>query len=279
VLLDSVTPTFFSAAGISLLNGRPFADTDSANAPGVVILNQTLVRQLRGDTEKIVGQIVALGNGQLQTATVIGVVSDTRLLSLRDQPPPMIYMPVRQTPLRPFLEVIARTRALPAGFAERLSSVIDQAAPGIRVRRVSMLDADIRDSFSRERLAAELVAVFAAVALGLAALGLYGAMSNYVARRTPEFGIRAALGARRVDIARAAARSSAAVIAIGLAAGLPLALLAGRALSPQLFGVEASDVRLYGAAIAVVLGIAGVAAGIPARRAANIDPVTALQDR
>ena len=279
VLIDSVTPKFFSAAGIALVNGRAFDDRDSDSAPKVVILNEALVRQLRGDSHDIIGHAVRLGNAHLDAATVVGVVKDTRLLSLRDAPPPAIYMPVKQTSLRPFLEVIARTRALPAGFAERLSGVIDQAAPGVRVRRVSMLGTEIRDSLSRERLAAILVAFFAAIALGLASLGLYGAMSNHVARRTPEFGIRAALGARRVDIGRAAARSSIALVAIGLAVGLPLALLAGRALSPQLFGITASDLGLYAASIAAVIGIASIAVAIPARRAATIDPLIALQDR
>ncbi len=155
-----------------------------------------------------------------------------------------------------------------------MSAAIASVAPEARVRFQSTLETELAASFARERFAAALASIFAIVALALSAMGLYGLMTQHVARRRTELGVRVALGARAVDVIALVAHRGAVLVAIGLGIGLPLALVAGRLLAPELYGLRAWEPSVFLLSVGVLSVTAALALAIPARRAARTDPLT-----
>jgi predicted permease len=269
---DSVGLNYFPTVGIRLVEGRDFTWRDDAYAPKVAIVNQTLARRYFPGRSAI-GQ--RFGDDQ-PDVQIVGVVADARVNDVRAAPPIMAWYPIAQHV--EYVDSIAvRATGHPQAVAARLRSAVAQAAPNLTVPRVRTLNEQIRGNLLQERLIVQLTSAFGALALLLAAVGLYGVMSYAVARRTAEFGVRMALGARRREVLWMMIRESALIVAAGLGCGLPLMLAATRLVNGMLFGISAADPVAIAAATATLLVVALLAATLPALRASRVDPIVALR--
>jgi ABC-type antimicrobial peptide transport system permease subunit len=207
---------------------------------------------------------------------VIGVVRDARVSSVQEAPVPMAYyfLPQRMAPAEA-MEV--RTAADPRWSIEEVRKVVTDVDPNLPIISVTTLSDQVNENVTQERLVAFLTFVFGGLALGLACFGLYGVMSYAVARRTPELGVRMALGASRQQVLWNILLESFGLVGLGLAVGLPSVVAASKLLSGLLFGLTASDPLTISGAIVILVGVAGIAASIPAFRAARVDPLVALR--
>jgi len=265
---------FLSTMGIPLLQGRDLSPRDDESAPKVALVNETLARKY-WPNENPLGRHFTLRNVDME---VVGIVADAKYTSLRRDIPPTVYYPyVQQMDSMPQMHFEMRT----AGDASALISSVRQVVASID-NRLPLFDVrtqtqQIDDLLYQERLFAKLVGFFATLALALVCVGLYGVMSYSVARRTSEIGIRMALGANRSNVLNMVLRGAFLQVGIGLCIGTPLAILCGRYLAHQLYGVGRFDPLVLGGAT-VVLSVCALLAGfLPAHRAASIEPVEALR--
>jgi len=272
---NMISPGYFQAMRIPLVRGRDFTDRDDLAAPGAVIVNQTLARVVWPNEDPI-GKRLKVPESP-EWLTVVGVVGDVKHRSPGDRPQPQLYLPHYQVPLI-FSSLVARTAVPPMNVANDVRKAIWSVDKDQPVWTVRPLDELVASSHGPARFLASLLALFAGVALVLAAVGIYGVMSYAVAQRTHEIGIRLALGAsgsrvRREVVARGLWLTAGAVV-LGLIAAVGL----GRAAQTVLFDVKPSDpVSL--AAAAAILGVVSLAACyVPARRASKVDPVIALTE-
>jgi putative ABC transport system permease protein len=272
------SPGYFATLGVPLKSGRAFTDRDTLRAPLVAIVNETFAgRVLRG--EPPIGRRLRLGDSgpDRPWMEIVGVVGDTRNRGAAGPIDPEVFLPVDQQTMwnQLFLLVRARGEAaslLPAVRQEILA--LDNEQP---VYAIATLEDSLRQSVFPQRVSLALIGLFAAVALVLAAVGVYGVISHGVAARTQEIGIRMALGADAAAVIRMIVRQAFTLVGLGLGAGLALALLAGRALTTLLVGVTPRDPATL-AAVTVLLALVGLAAGyLPARRAARVPPSEALR--
>lgn len=271
--LRRVTPDYFTAMGMPILQGRSFAPTDTGTAPPVVIVDEVLARMHwpQGDA---VGRRLRIGGDRL--LTVVGVVPSVKYRSSNEETRPHIYRPIPQWVSRGATLVIRAANdstALISAVRREVSS-LDPELPFYKVSRV---EEAMAQTLSAKRLINLLLTGFAALALLLALLGAYGVMSLNVGSRTSEFGIRMALGARRADVLRLIVGQALRLALVGVALGLGGAFGLTRMLETLLFGVTATDPMIF-AGCAVVLSLAALAACyFPARRATKVDPLIALR--
>ena len=278
---NSVTPGWFDTYGTALLAGRDFNSGDVHGAPAVAIANESFVAKYV--TGSPVGQPVRYEHGPsgAKQAVIVGVVEDAAYRSIRDAAPPILYLPVAQAhygegPARLSLSVRAAT-----GSPALLTRPVAQAIRGVdrnALLTFRPLAAFIDGVLVRERLLAMLSGFFAALALLLAGIGLYGMTSYTVTRRKEEIGIRMALGARAGQVVLMVMRRIAGSVAVGVLAGAALSYWAAQYVATLLYGMEARDPATFAAA-AVFLGtVSALAAWVPARRAAAIDPARVLRE-
>ena len=269
----AVSPDYFRALGIPLLEGRTFTERDGPQQPRVMTVNESFMRRYVKEGDPL-GRRVKLGE---DTWEVVGVVGDVHHLGLDVPTAPEMYRPFAQAPER-WMNLVVRTstadpNAVSAGLREVVRS-IDQELYFPEVRPMSAL---LADSLARRRFNALLVGLFAAVALLLAAVGIYGVISYTVTQRTHEIGVRMALGAQRGDVLRLVVGHAMALAAAGLAVGLVGALACARLLGGLLYDVSASDPQVLGL-ITLLLALVSLAACVvPARRASWVDPLVALR--
>jgi predicted permease len=269
---DSVGLNYFSTVGMHIVEGRDFTWRDDEHAPKVAIVNQTLARRYFPGRSAI-GQRFGDDKPDVQ---IVGVVADARVNDVREAPPIMAWYPMAQhLEYSDFITV--RANGDPRPVAAQLRAAVAQAAPNLTVARIRTLDEQIRTDLMEEHLIVQLTSAFGALALLLAAVGLYGVMSYAVARRTAEFGVRMALGASRQEVLWMMIRESALIVALGLACGLPLMLAATRLVDSMLFGVSSSDPLSILLATTTLVAVALLAAAIPAFRASRVDPMVALR--
>jgi predicted permease len=262
---------YFRALGIPLRAGRLFDDRDRPKGPPVVIISDALAaRYFAG--ENPVGKRVALGEG---TAEIVGVVGSIRRASLADAPREDLYFPFEQGPPQE-MTLFVRTTGAPADAVPSVRAAIREIERHAVVHQVRSLEAIAGESAGITRLAMQLLGGFSLIALALAAVGLYGVVSYSVRRRTRELGTRVALGATRADIVGLVMRQALVVVAAGLTVGIGAGVFGARLLTSLLFGVQPWDAMTVAAAAAVLACTAIVASYVPARRAARIDPTTAL---
>jgi hypothetical protein len=222
------------------------------------------------------GKRIKLGSVDSQSPwyTVVGVAQDVRYRSL-ENPPPGVYVPFRQSEYTPAALALRFTRGLP--FAE-IRGAARELEPDARVLEISPVSELMAQPLARPRLNAWLLTFFAAISLVLAALGLYGVMSTWVAQRTQELGVRIALGAQAATVRGMILKQGATLAAVGIVLGLAAALLLSRLLASMLFGVQPTDPATFLVAAAVLLATTLLACLIPARRATRIDPLGALRE-
>jgi predicted permease len=275
-LTTSVTPGYFATLRIPLLAGRDFTDRDTADAPLVAIVSRATDRRLGGDRGLIGRRVIMGSQGGGQVMEVIGVVDDVRTQALTATSEVEFYRPVLQRP-RPSMQMVVRTTADAAAFegsARRLLTSIDSTLPLIGPTTLEQL-AD--QSLARQRLLFVLLGVFALMAVVLSSVGIYGVVASFVGQRTPEIGVRMALGAGRRQVVGAVLRQNLTPIVAGLVTGLFAAIALGRFVEGLLFEMSALDPALLTAGVCVLALVSGCACAIPALRAARIDPVTALR--
>ena len=271
-----VTPDSFKTLRIPLLRGRDFTDRDDLTAPHVAIVNETFARNAFPGEDPIGRRITSQDAGPLPL-TIVGVVGDTKHLSSTEPPQPQLYVPHYQFPLI-FASLVARTSGPPMGVSNDVRRAIWSVDKDQPMWKMRPLDELVAGSQGQPLFLATLLAVFAAVALLLAGVGIYGVMSYAVAQRTHEIGIRLALGASGQRVLGEVVARAARLTGVAVLTGLVLAVAAGRFVATILFGVRPSDpTTLAGAA--VVLAIVSLAACyLPARRASRVDPVVALAE-
>jgi predicted permease len=269
-----VSPSFLEVMGIPIVAGRGLTDRDNQTAPKVVVVNQAAVRQFFPDGNAI-GQRFGSSLETTNQLEVVGVVRDAKYDSVRDPAPPTMYVPAAQTRFgNAVLEI--RTAGAPASSATAVREAVRQVDPNLPTIDVSTQLEQIERRFAQEKVFATAYALFGAVAVVLAAVGLFGLMSYSVARRTNEIGIRMALGARSQDVVRLVLGESLTLVAAGVTIGVAIALAAGQLVAKLLFGLAPTDIYSTAGAVLLML-IVSVAAGyLPARRASRIDPMTAL---
>jgi putative ABC transport system permease protein len=273
----TVTPQLFEALRIRAIEGRAFRESDGASAPLVAIVSAAMAQRFWPDRSPLGARLRQGKEPEGQWRTVVGVVADIRNDDA-DQPPiPYLYVPLAQRPSRT-MSLVLRTSREPTTLAAPLRQTIaafdaDQALYDVRTMR-QVFDADLAGS----RVLIGILAAFAAIALGLAAVGVWGVAGQAVGQRTREIGVRVALGATAPQVVRMMAWQAAVPIAAGLVIGLATGLALGRALRGMLFQVSPSDPVTIAGSIAVLATVSLVATLGPALRAARLDPLSALRE-
>lgn len=267
-----VSETFFSALEIPLLLGRGFTAGDVKGAPKVVVVNQTFVRSYF-PAENPIGQSLKIGDEAWQ---IISVSGDAQYTQLKGEPPPTVYFSHRQSGTSSAYLAVRTSRPPPTLVmaARKAIAAVDPAVPLTDITT----QAAVRDQqISQERMFATLVGALAALAVLPCCVGIYGLMAYNVARRTSEIGLRMAIGAQKHDIAVPILREALALAGFGVAIGVPTALGLAQIIASQLYGVAPRDPVTLAIGALVLVAVAALAAWIPARRAARVDPLIALR--
>ncbi len=275
---NQVGTQYFRALGIPVVMGRSFGPQDTPESQGVVVVNETLARNLYPGVSPI-GRHVAMQGDKRPDLEIVGVVKDAKFRSLRDTPRAMFFVDLEQdkTP-DAFNDLVVRVSGKPAALMSQIRAAIRAVDPNLAVWDVMTLSESVDRSLGEEKLLAKLASFFGALALLLASIGLYGVMAYSVARRTNEIGIRMALGAQPGSVLTMVLRESIVVVGLGLTAGIPAALACGRYVASQLYGLAPNDPLTIAGAAAILVAVALVASFLPARRAALLDPLTALRE-
>ncbi|PYO69248.1 MAG: hypothetical protein DMD69_03465 [Gemmatimonadetes bacterium] len=272
VNVNAVSAGYFKTVGASVTAGRDFVSLDHADGAPVAIVNGAFAREfLRGADP--VGHRVAIAGA---TRTIVGQIKDIRQLA-RDVPAaPEVFIPALQAGYTP-AAIAVRTKVDPAGLVETIRRKLQELDPEQRAPRVFTLESELAKSAAPQRDSAILLGAFAAVALVLAAVGLAGVIAYLVAHRTHEIGVRVALGAGRSDVLRLVVGEGVRLVVIGVVIGLVGAVAVTRVLASFLFGVTPTDPVTFLIVPLVLVVIALGAAAVPARRAAEVDPMVALR--
>jgi len=275
--VEAVTPRYFDALGASLTLGRVFTDADRDGAAPVAVVNEELVRHLWPNRNPI-GETLRLGSPAeaAPTVTVIGVVTTIRRSGMHDQPIARVYVPFAQYP-NASLSLVVRGRTDVAAASRELQTSVARVDRTLFVENLRTVDADVAQFLAPIRLVTSLLTGFGVVGLFLAGLGVFGAMSYMVSQRQREMAVRAALGAHQRDIVRLVFSSALRVTALGIIAGTMAALAGTRVLSSYLFGVSATDLPTFVAAIGFLVVVSLAACYRPARVAATSDPMQLLR--
>jgi len=272
-----VSPGYFTLMQIPLLSGREFTDADGRDAPLVAIVNETFARRYFGRPEAV-GRTFSIWGGT-RTMTVVGVARDIKVDSLDEAAQPYYYVPLSQSLSSDTgIAIQLRTRAKdPLSLLPDLRATVRQLDPKVPIFEAFSLEDFVSGARFVQKATASLLGVLSAIALALTSLGLYGVLAFAVAQRTPEIGVRLALGAQRSDIARLVLGRGAWLIGVGVAVGLLGAFAAARAMAHALAGLSAFEPLALLAASALVVVPALLACWLPARRASKVDPMTALR--
>jgi putative ABC transport system permease protein len=272
-----VSQDYFRAVGIPLRRGRYFNAADSGDAPLVAIINETMARQFFPNEDPIGKRINTADEGQPAWRQIIGVVGDAKYNGLAEETQPAMYQPSLQaTSYNVFLSV--KTEAAdPLGLVSAVRNEIKSLDPDLPVARVRTLEQHFATAVAQPRFGATLVAIFAALALILASVGVYGVISYSVTQRTHEIGVRVALGARSLDVLSLVVRQGMTLTVIGLGVGLGASFALTRLIKTLLFGVSATDPLTFIVISVLLTFVALLACFVPARRAAKVDPLIALR--
>jgi putative ABC transport system permease protein len=273
----NVSAAYITTMGIPLLGGRNFSDADNETAPDVALINSTMARRFWTDGDPIGKRFLWGHPGKDEKwITIVGVVADTKLYGLDNPARLEVYSPYRQHPSAD-MNLVVRSPMDPASLTSAIRAAvaaIDKDQPIFDVHTMQQL---VDDSISTRRLTLVLLGIFSALALMLAAIGIYGVMAYSVALRTQEIGIRMALGAQQKDVLRLILGQGARIAFFGVAIGLGAGAALARLLSSLLFSVSTSDPITFAAVSVLLLAIALLACYVPARRALRVDPIIALR--
>jgi predicted permease len=271
----SVSPGFFRTLGIPLLRGRDFVEADDQHHPHLAIVNSNLAERLFPNGDAI-GKRIRFGfMPDYENIEIVGIARNARIFDIRDATTPVVFLSSLQYPSEQG-GLLVRTKESPEAIEKTISREVESLGHEyvIRTRTVAQIvDAELVE----ERVTAMLSGFFAALALLLASIGLYGLMSYTVTRRTREIGIRVAVGAQRQDVLWLVLRETLILALLGIAVGIPSAVAATRLIAKMLFGLSPSDLPTIAAVSLLLLAVAFLAGYLPARRASTIDPIVALR--
>jgi predicted permease len=270
-----VAPNYFATMGIPVVAGRGFTEQDDRRAPAVAIINEAAAKKFFPG-ENPVGRRFGDSPEESGEVEIVGVLRDVRYNSLREPPPPTLYVPHRQSNPEDLVFTV-RTAGDPANVLSALRGAVSAADPNIPIVTIETQISTIERRFAQEKVLAQAYTLFGGIALFVAAIGLFGLMSYNVSRRTREIGIRMAMGAQRKEVLRLVLRESLLLVIAGIAIGIAAALGTGRFVASQLFGLEPTDPTTMMAVIVVMLVVSAAAGYLPARRAARVDPMVALR--
>jgi len=273
-----VSPGYFAAVGTPILRGRPFLESDSANSQPVAIISDAMAKKYFAGQDPV-GKQVAPGGAVFPLATIVGVVPDVKRVSIRELPPPEMYVPYTQKvwPSLLTMDVVLRTTQDPASTTASAREAIHSVDADLPVANVRTLATIVSTSMTEPLFSALLLAAFGALALVLATIGMYGVISYSVAQRTQEIGIRMVLGARPRSVFQMVLGQGTRLAILGIAIGLVAALAVTRVMNSFLYGVGATDPLTFAAVSLLLLAVALLACYIPARRAMKVHPMVALR--
>jgi putative ABC transport system permease protein len=272
-----VSPGYFKAQGIQLLKGRVFTESDGGDTPPVVVINEAMARRYWPNQDPA-GRRISFDsrNGQPVWREVAGVVKSVRHMALEEEPRSEIYIPFAQYPLA-FMTLVARTDGAPLGYVAAVRSQVQAVDNDQPISNVRTMEERLASTVSQRRFNLILLAIFACLALSLAAIGIYGVMSYLVAQRTHEIGVRMALGAQTGDVLRLVIRQGMALTLTGVLIGLSTAFGLTRLLRNLLFDLSATDPLTFFVTALLLALVALLACYLPARRATKVDPLVALR--
>jgi predicted permease len=271
--IEIVSTGYLETLGVPVLSGRGFDARETLDSAAVALVSQELVRRYFPG-EILVGKSLALGR---RPPTIVGVVGDVKATAVAIRPEPIIYIPMEQSPLFR-TRLVARTDGDPQALLPIIRRVITSIDPDLPVFEVKTLAQIAADAVATQRFALLLFGLFAALALSLSVIGIYGVLAYAVARRLPEFGVRAALGASPGRLLTMVLGTGVRMGLLGIAIGIGASLLVTRSLRGLLFGVQPFDAATF-VFVATVFGLVVLAACLlPARRAGRVDPMTALRN-
>lgn len=288
---DRVSPQFFQTIGQPIVRGRGFADQDTATSQLVAVVNQAFVKKFFPKEDPLGRHFGVFDQKYASNFEIVGIVADAKYTNPRDEVRTMYFRPMTQFnrsvtganffmaesrsvyPNSITVQYVGDTASLESMARRTLANI----NPDLTMTSFKSLDYQVADNFNGERLISRLTGLFGLVALAIASVGLYGITSYSVARRTNEIGVRMALGANRGNVVVMVMRRALVLVAVGLAIGIPIALIGGRLISSQLYDVKAYDPLTLLGAVLVLSASAALAGFIPARRAASIEPMKALR--
>jgi len=270
-----VGPDFFHTLGVPILEGRDFADSDTAASPPVAIINELFAQRFLPNQNPL-GHRIGTDDGKFQF-TVVGVVKNHKYRSIDEEPIPMAWVPYTQGPPVGKMHVELRVHGEPLAILPTARKVLQEMDPNLPLIEPITQRAQYETTISRQLLFARLAGFFGVLAVVLVATGLYGTLAYRVNNRVVEIGVRMAVGAQRSQVIWMVLRDSLILTAVGVVIGIPIAALVGRALGSSLYGIRPFDALTYCVAVLGVAVVAVAASMIPAHRAANIDPLTALR--
>ncbi len=286
-LMRVATPGYFETMRIELVRGRGFTAQDRRGTPLVMVINEALAREAFPGQDPIGKRIACCEpgpNGDPNWKEVIGVARDTRAVGLDQDPMPEFYLPMLQAPAAAWtwtdrtLTLAVRARTGEPALMTPLRNAVAEVDPSLPLYNLGTMQGRVMDSLAQSRFSTMLLTAFGAIALILAAIGVYGVISYGVAQRTQEIGIRMALGARDGDVLAMVVRHGATLAGVGLAVGLAVALALSGLLESLLYQVSPTDPPTFAGGLVVLSIVAVLAAALPARRAARTDPMVALRN-
>jgi predicted permease len=275
-LIDTsiVSPEYFHLLGMTLLRGRLFVDQDLEDTPSIAVINQAAARTYWPDQDPV-GKRFRSDPSKPVWTTIVGVIADARTESLADAGIPLVYFDIYQRPAK-FLAFYLRGQVDPSAILSQVRTQIQSVDAELPVFRAETLDDVLSSSLSVRRFSMEMVALFAATALLLAGLGIYGTISYLVNEQSREIAIRLALGAQRRDILKMVLRQGLTLAAAGAGVGLVCALVVSHLMAGLLYGVSPYDLSTFAGVTAVLTAVAIAASYVPALRAMRLDPITTL---
>jgi predicted permease len=266
---NDVGPDFFHTLGVPVVLGREFTDADNATSPKVAVVNELLVQRFLPNQNP-------LGH-RINDKVIVGVVKNHKYRSMDEEPIPMAWWGYAQAREEGPMNVEMRVRGYALAILPEVRKVVAQMDPDVPLIQPMLQRKQFERTISQQLMFARLGEFFGLLAIVLVATGLYGTLAYRVNMRTAEIGVRMAVGARRAQVVWMILKDSLLLTAIGVVIGVPLAMLVGRALTSSLYGVKPMDAASYLLAVAGVTLVALAASAVPASRAANVDPLTALR--
>ncbi|HKG58790.1 MAG TPA: ABC transporter permease [Pyrinomonadaceae bacterium] len=278
VVTRIISPGYFETMSIPLLSGRQLSEQDTGTTPNTVVISETMARRY-WPGEDAVGKRIALGRirSQEDWFQVVGIVKDVRQFELNAEPKPQMYLSYRQAGFFDSRDLVVKTDVDPASMAATVRKTVWEIDKDQPVSNIQTMEEILADSIARQRFSMLLLAIFAAVALVLAGVGIYGVMSYSVAQRTHEIGIRMALGAQTGAVLKLAVGYGMKLVLAGLVIGLIAAFALTRVMSTLLFGVTATDPATFTLISLLLIAVAALASYVPARRATRVNPIIALR--
>ncbi len=282
----AATPDYFRAMGVTLQQGRFFNREDSVGAPLAAVVNEAFTRQIDGARSPIGMQVKMNDKGPHQYATIVGVVADARQEMNDSVKPEMLLNLDQMSPaddMYPILvafhlDLVVRSQTEPGSLIPAINRIVHDLNPGVGVNHAELMQTSVEDTMGSQTLAARLLSLFALAALLIAAAGLYGLLAYQVTQQIRDFGVRLALGAQRNDLLWLVLRRALVLLAVGGALGIAASLAVSRVIASRLTGVNLHNIVLVTEAVAAILAITCITASyLPARRAAQTDPMQALR--